>query len=350
MKTQFWAGVLVLVYGQSVALLAQGGGRLGQMHAPAGQSEQLPPEVRVGASLRTVTLMVTVVPEDGATLDTAPLVLESRLDPVACRVSNVFRNGGVRLEVPDSKEDPAEHDARGFSCYLSKVMLPGYRSFSGLVRDGTVISLHRLGEHEGSTVSITSLSAPEPARKAYQKGEAALHRHKWAEARRQFERATDLYNGYAVAWSELGVALEQQSLFVEADAAWRRSSAADPRYIRPLVQRAALAGKQQRWLDQFDSAGRALRLHAVEFPGAYLSYAEATYHLGRLQEAETACRGAIQADQAREFPRAHFLLASILDKKGERSRAAEEFREFLRHTPEGDEAETARRQLAEMER
>jgi len=49
----------------------------------------------------------------------------------------------------------------------------------------------RLGEHEGSSVSLASLSAPIKARKAYERGEALMPKRKWAEAEKHFkERLT----------------------------------------------------------------------------------------------------------------------------------------------------------------
>jgi hypothetical protein len=138
------------------------------MHAPVGQSEQLSPEARQGAALRTATLEIQVVLDSGESLSIAPLVMESSVDQDVCRIASVFRNGRIRLGVPIDPEDSRMpgRDPRTVSCFLPKVMLAGYRSFSGTVRDGMVITLHRLSEQEGSTVSITTLRAPDNARKA----------------------------------------------------------------------------------------------------------------------------------------------------------------------------------------
>jgi tetratricopeptide (TPR) repeat protein len=334
----------------SCGLLAAQGGRLGAMHAPVGQSEQLSPEARQGAALRTATLEIQVVLDSGESLSIAPLVMESSVDQDVCRIASVFRNGRIRLGVPIDPEDSRMpgRDPRPVSCFLPKVMLAGYRSFSGTVRDGMVITLHRLSEQEGSTVSITTLRAPDNARKAYERGEAAMIKRNWGEAQKRFEQATAIYPVYAMAWSECGVALEQQGLFEGARRAFRESVSADPKYIKPIVQFAGLEGRQQHWQEEMELSKRALVLHAVEFPEAYFYYAEAAYHLGRLQDAETSVREALQLDQYREFPKTHFLLGLVLAEKGESSAAVEELTKYLKLAPRASDAKKAKEKIAQL--
>ncbi len=322
---------------------AQSGGRLGAMHAPVGQSEQLSPEARQGAALRTATFDIQVVLDGGEPLSIAPLVMESSADPGVCRVANTFRNGRIRLVAPLETDG-----SRTVSCFLPKVMLAGYRSFSGTARDGMVITLRRLGDQEGSTVSITSLRVPDIARKAYERGEAAMIKRNWTAAQKQFEQATAIYPAYAMAWSERAVAFEQQGRIRDARDAFRKSSAADPKYIKPIVQLAGLEGRQQSWGDEMELSKRALSLHAVEFPDAYFCYAESAYHLGRLADAEAAVREAIQLDQHREFPKVHFLLGLVLAERGASSAAAQELRLFLELVPRAEDAQQAREKIAQL--
>jgi hypothetical protein len=139
-----------------------------------------------------------VVLEGGAALSVAPLVLpHPGVSP--CRVESSFLDGTVRLRF-----------ALGLMpgpCSLWKVAVPGYQTCSGLVNDCSVITLKRLGEHEGSEVSFTVLRAPAGARKAYDRGEAAMAQGKWLEAEKHFGDAVAVYPDYATAWSELGAAL-----------------------------------------------------------------------------------------------------------------------------------------------
>jgi Flp pilus assembly protein TadD len=257
-----------------------------------------------------------------------PLVMDARSDESVCRVANVFKNGSIRLEIPPDatsgtvNQPREEPNPTRDSCFLLKVMLPGYRSYSGNVRDQQVIVLSRLGEHEGSTVSVTSLSAPEKAKKAFERAESAVSRQKWPVAQRYFERATSLYPAYAMAWSDLGTTMEAQGRTDDAATAYHKAADADPKYIKPLVQLAGLAGKQQHWEVERQNAALALKLHPVEFPSVYFYLAEANFQLGHYVEAEEAARGAIEIDQHHEFPQVYLLLAAVQAQKGDRDAAA----------------------------
>src|SRR5271165_3054217 len=319
--------VACLLVGFATLLAGQvpGQSRLEEMHAPAGQSDQLPPELRKNAP-HLVSITIKVVLEGGESLGVAPLVMDARNEEGVCRLANVFKNGSIRLEIPappDSRVKADSEPARA-TCFLPRVMVPGYRSFSGTAQDQQVIVLARLGEHEGSTVSVTALSAPEKARKAYEHAESALSRQKYAESQKHFEQATSVYPAYAMAWSELGTALERQGQLDEAAEAYRKAAAADPKYIKLLAQLAGLAGRRQHWDDEHSDAAAALKLHPVEFPGVYFYFAEACFHLGRYPEAEDAARGAIEVDQHREFPQAYLLLAAVLAQKGDHDAVVKE--------------------------
>lgn len=113
---------------------------------------------------------------------------------------------------------PWTDHAEQHACWVL-VSLAGYRSVRGPVEDDMVVVLKRLGESEGSTVSLTVLKAPEKARKAYGKGGQAVWKKDWAAAQKWYEDAVALYPEYATAWDELGLALERQGKREEASAA-----------------------------------------------------------------------------------------------------------------------------------
>ncbi len=343
------AACILVSFASLLAGQGPGQSRLEEMHAPVGQSEQLPPELRKNAP-HLVSITIKVALEGGESLPVAPMVMDSRDEDGVCRLANVFKDGSIRLEIPaprESQDKVASGPAKA-TCFLRRIMLPGYRSFSGTVQDQQVIVLARLGEHEGSTVSVTSLSAPEKARKAYEHGEVALARQKYAEAQKHFEQATGSYPEYAMAWSELGTALERQGQMSAAAEAYRKASAADAKYIKPLAQLASLAGRQQHWEDERAEAAAALKLHPIEFPVVYYCLAEASFRLGRYPEAENAARGAIEVDLHREFPQAYLLLAAVLAQKGDHDAVVKELREYLKAAPQADDAPQIRQQVARL--
>ena len=142
------------------------------------------PGVRAGmlaltAALATVatasaqTYHATIVTEDGSPLPTSPQIIPDLSDRLVqeCAIVNIFGNGSVQylVNLRSRAYDPATADV----CSVT-IRLKGYRSAQVTLRNDATIVLKRVGLHEGSTVSATSLNAPEPARKAYGKGVNAM--------------------------------------------------------------------------------------------------------------------------------------------------------------------------------
>lgn len=337
--------LLLLVF--QLSICAQASSR--DMVQFEGQSRRPGPDETIPRpSMERIPIMIHVVLEDGSPLASDLMILPDSEEN--CHVAAVFRDGSVRLEVRTRSDQGAGvHSRQGLGCLLWKVALPGYESASGYVHDGTIVKMHRLGDHEGSFVSITTLHAPEKARKEYGRGEALLTKRRWPQAEERFRIAVAVFPAYAPAWSELGVALEQQGRVSEAIAAYRKASEADPKYIKPIVQRARAAGAQNNWTEEQEAAKQAIDLHAIDFPLAYFAYAEASYHLGHLDEAVENCRQAIELDRRQEIPQVHLLLGVLFKQREQTGDAIAQFRAFLKLVPTGPEAEKAKEQMKEWE-
>jgi len=328
-----------LIFGLAAAFCGELGAQV-DASEPIQQRPNNPDWFGAGGAPQDLPISFRIVTEDGAALSSPPLILvEKNEHETACSLESSFLTGTVRMRPPDRTRYVQKGPER---CFITKLIVPGYRTFSGWVADGTVVKLYRLGEHEGSEVSFKSLNAPNGARKAYDKGEAAMGRKKWVEAEKRFEEAAGAYPEYAAAWSELGAALHQQGRLDEAAAALERARRADPRYIKPVVQLAGIADAQHRWEDERRVAGEAVAMHPVGFPRAFYYYARGCYELGQMGEAVHAVHLAIEVDTGLEVPEAHYLAGLILDRLGRGSEAAEEFRRYLERDPHGFWAESAR--------
>jgi len=77
------------------------------------------------------------------------------------------------------------------------IRLPDSRD-GGIVQVG-VITLHPVSPEHGFSVSVTSLAAPEKAKKSLQKGQQQAKQGKWAAAADYFKRAVEDYPRYALA-------------------------------------------------------------------------------------------------------------------------------------------------------
>jgi tetratricopeptide (TPR) repeat protein len=291
-----------------------------------------------------------IVLEDGTPLPTTPQIIPALSDLLVpgCRIFNVFGNGTVEYAV--NWRSRRTYDGATADVCAVRIRLAGYREAEVTLRDGAVIVLKRLGDHEGSTVSATTLKAPEEARKAYGQGAAALSRKKWARAQEEFERAVAIYPDYAPAWSSLGEVFMEQSKPKEARAAYERALEADPKYVKPYLQLTRLALAEGRTQDAVGIAERALKLNPVEFPGIYFYHAVANYNLRRLDVAEKSVRRAIELDADHEIPRAENLLGSVLADEGDQRGAIEHLRRYLEMSPHAPDAAAVKQRIAELER
>jgi tetratricopeptide (TPR) repeat protein len=295
-----------------------------------------------------------IVLEDGTPFPSTPEIIVglNRQFTAAC-VLEVFGSGTVQYAV----RNQANTNCRGLECLDTAgedscpvtIRLAGYRTANVTLHQGAVVVLKRLGDHEGSTVSITALNAPKEARKAYESGVAAMARKKWGAAQKDFERAVAEYPQYAPAWSDLGEVLVQESKPLEARAACEHALEADPKYLRPYLQLARLALSEGRTEDAAHITTRALALNPVEFPGLYFYDAVADLKLQRLDDAERSVRRAIELDSNHEIPLAQSLLGTLLAAKGDRAGAIEHYRKYLQISPDASDASTVRRRIEELE-
>ena len=98
-----------------------------------------------------------------------------------------------------------------------------------------------------SFVSFTTLAAPKPARKSYEKGRRAAAADNLDAAARHLEQAVELYPDYAAAWALLGRVRVHAGRNVDAARALRRSVEIDSKYLEPYPYLAYLAVIESDW-------------------------------------------------------------------------------------------------------
>ena len=228
------------------------------------------------------------------------------------------------------------------------VNLGGRRAFDN--PDLGTIILHRLGNVEGVTISATSLNAPKDAKKSYEKGRDLLKKKKTTEAEKELEKAVQLYPKYAVAWYELGRIRESRNEVESARKAYGEALAADAKFVKPYHQLAGLSLKEQNWQDLADTTGRLIKLDPVDYADAYFYNSVANYYLKNFDAAEKSVREAQKLDTRNQMPKTNQLLGVILAEKQDFAGAAENIKKYLTFLPAGKEAETAKKQLIELEK
>jgi tetratricopeptide (TPR) repeat protein len=249
----------------------------------------------------------------------------------------------------------SERDLMG--CEI-RAALPGYQSsavsLSGrkLLDDpniGTII-LHRLANVDGSTVSFTSMKAPKDARKAYEKGIGAIRKQKWPDAQSQMEKAVQVYPEYAEAWLGLGFALDRQNQPAQARESYNKAIAADPKFIKPYLHLSEIAAREQKWQEVVEVTERIVKLDPVDFPAAHFYNAVANFNLNNLDAAEKSAKEACALDKQHRLPKIEHLLGVILARRGDFVNAAQHMKSYLTLAPNARDAETVKKQMAEMEK
>lgn len=242
------------------------------------------------------------------------------------------------------------------SCEL-RASLPGFRSDSialasvQLYEESEVgpIVLHRMGKVEGSLISMTTLKAPKEAKKAFEHGNHLLKQHKQGEAGVEFTKAVALYPTYAEAMVKLGEIEMDEGRVGDAEKLFQQAIAADSRFMPPYFHLAMLAAHKQDWKQMADLTDRALGLNAYEYPAMYYYNAVANYNLHKLDVAEKSARTARRLDSQYHIAKIDLVLANILLQRGDYGGAAGYLRSFLKYTPTGAEADSARELLERTE-
>jgi tetratricopeptide repeat protein len=251
---------------------------------------------------------------------------------------------------------PDRRDLQGCELLAS---LPGFTSeiiqlggrFSGdESADVGRITLHRLGNVQGFTISATTAQAPPSARKALEKGQAQQKRGKWDDAQKSFEKAVSIYPKFAFAWFELGcVQLERNDLSA-ARHSFGQSIAADSNYVNPYLGLMQIALRQQKWQDLDEVSDRVLTLNPVSFPDVWFANSLANYYLQDFTEAEKSAVHGLQVDTEHRVPKLEYALGIALLKKADYPGATQHLRAFLSLATKPAEVAEAQKQLNEVAR
>jgi tetratricopeptide (TPR) repeat protein len=238
-----------------------------------------------------------------------------------------------------------------------RASLPGFLSSTVSMRvenDATVVHvspivLTRIGGVEGATVSLTSMSAPSEARKAYEKGRKAGGEKNFDEAVKELNKAVKIYPQYAVAWSLMGEIHRLQNQFDLARKEYRQALAADVKFVSPYFGLAAMAIVENKWEDAAQLTDQLIALNPFAYPMAYFFNAAANFNLGKLDVAEQSARKFQQMDTGHSRPDIVLLLGNILAGKHQYAEAAQLYRDFLVSKPDAPNAEAVRKEAQRLE-
>jgi tetratricopeptide (TPR) repeat protein len=266
--------------------------------------------------------------------------------------------GGTGLGSPSALSGSmgmSRQERQLMNCEL-RAKLAGYRSQSVILAGRRpmddpnigVILLHRETPDEGTTVSATSLAAPKNARKAFDKGQELLKKHKTAEAMAEYQKAIELYQPYAAAWCEMGKLQAAAGQVDIARASFQTAIKADPKFVNPYLELALLALHENRWEEVASLTDKALKLDPFDYPQAYLFNAAAYFNMKQTDAAEKSVKEAERLDTRRAYPQVAHLYGVILLQKRDYPNAEEHLRTYLKLAPDASDAATVKAQLEEL--
>ncbi len=208
----------------------------------------------------------------------------------------------------------------------------------------------RAVESAGLTYSATTMAAPPQARKAYEKGQQALDKQKFAAAEPELRRAVELHPRFAIAWYALGRVYAGTGRAADARQALDQAVASDAKYFNPYPILAQLDLQERRWEDLAAHTQTAIRLNPLFSADIYLLSAQANLKLNRIDIAEKHAREAVGMDTQRKWPVALRLLGAVLAAQGKNAEAAAAYRAFLEVAPAVADGAALRAEIEKLER
>jgi tetratricopeptide (TPR) repeat protein len=227
-----------------------------------------------------------------------------------------------------------------------RAVLPGFLSSSVALRlqgsswqyDLGTIFLKRMENMPGTTISMTTMNAPNDAKRAYEKGRKAFDESKFPDAEKDLNKAVKIYPSFAAAWSLLGDVHQQEKQFDQATKEYTQALSVDPRFVNPSFGLALIAVQEKRWQDAVQFTDQVAKMNSLAFPSAYFYNAVANYNLGRMEPAAESARKFKSLDTEHHHPDICLLLSQILIQKNDFASAAQEMRDFLVLAPNSPKA------------
>jgi hypothetical protein len=212
------------------------------------------------------------------------------------------------------------------------------------------ITLVRDASARGTAMSATNKSAPEEAVKHWNQAGAELLQQtpNLSHARRELEKAVRSYPSFADAWYQLG-RLQLLSSPRDARTCFQKAAAADPNFVLPYEQLAALAVGDEDWHSVLDNTARSLQLDPLGSMRTWYYSALANFQLGNVDEAETSALRALNMDPLHNIRNEEQLLAAILARKADFAGALAHLRNCLAYITEGPDASLLKEQIAQLE-
>ena len=301
-------------------------------------------------------------------LEGEPLPWEPMLVAVDCKGSTVNQTqtdlqGRFVIRFVDTKgiekipQDAQRQLETKYEGCIVRAAVAGFRSTEKTIKvsnfrdqpDLGAISLSPEGRGGGMEVSLTTKSAPQPAIKAYEKARGDWLQQNSGGAQKNLQKAVEIYPQFADAWLQLGK-MQESGDPQAAKEDFGKALAADPNFVLPYEQLAALSAQEQKWPEALQNTGKALALDPAGTPQLWYYDALAKFQLGKTDEAQVSAEKVLAIDPQHSVPSAEQLLAVVLARKADYAGAIAHLKNCLTYTPNGEGADLIKQQIAQLEK
>jgi len=187
---------------------------------------------------------------------------------------------------------------------------------------------------------------PSPAKKEFETATSLAREGNSKQAIVHYKRAIDLYPEYLMARNDLGV--QYLKLKSAAEAAEQFGAAIDinPRVFNPRLNLGIALIEQKKYLEAVDHLTLAVSIDSAQ-PAAHLYLGAASLETDDLPTAERELSKAL-ALGGDEYSIAHFYIAHVEMKKGDRDGAIRELQAYLASSSGGEKAAQSRALLERL--
>jgi tetratricopeptide (TPR) repeat protein len=366
---------LGIVISLPAGMAAQKGGKGGPPSKPSANTNISPTSSSQPISTQPLFISGKVL-LDGSGAPPEPVLIERVCNGVARRQGYTDSRGSFQFQLDQVMgfQDASENSGMAGNDFQTSIqaqdnlnvkyqgceiraVLPGFLSSAVSLRvqgstrqyDLGTIFLKRMENVTGATISMTTLSAPGDAKRAYEKARKAFDEKKFLDAEKELEKAVKIYPSFAAAWSLLGDIHQQQKQLELAVKDYGQALAADPQFVNPHFGLALIAIQEKRWQDAVQFTNEVLKMNPSAFPSAYFYNAVASFNLGRVDSAEASARKFKSLDTDHRHPDICLLLGQIFVQKRDFASAAQEMRDYLALVPSASNAQEVRDTLKRLE-
>jgi hypothetical protein len=234
------------------------------------------------------------------------------------------------------------------SGFRSSVITITQRNFQDAPDLGTITLAREEGRGAGTAVSSTSDSAPASARKSFDKARSEVLDQQPDRAQRELEKAVEIYPAFADAWYQMGI-LQEAKNPQDARKSFSKAADADPKFVLPYEQLAALSAQDGKWNEVVESTSRMLQLDPMGTTQIWYYDALGNFQLGHATAAKASAFKSLAMDPQHTIPNTEQLLAVILAQQHDYAGALEHLRHCLTYLPNGPNTNLVKRQIAQIE-